>query len=119
MGPNRVFIGRELGIHTRDERNDDADKIRRVTEMAFQTVPYTEHREQFIVRALRQANALAVSQVAETDGELLGHVAISPVQISDSAVNWFGLGPYFQARSFGGDFPQGEVTYHEAFGVKG
>jgi len=57
MGPNRVFIGRELGIHTRDDRNEDGDKIRRVTEMAFQTVPYAEHRERFIVKTLRKASA--------------------------------------------------------------
>ena len=31
--------------------------------------------------------------VAELDGVLVGHVALSPVSISDGSVHWFGLGP--------------------------
>lgn len=39
--------------------------------------------EQFIVEALRDARALTVSLVAEQDGRIVGHVAVSPVSISD------------------------------------
>jgi putative acetyltransferase len=31
--------------------------------------------------------------VADADGEAVGHVAISPVTISDGARDWYGLGP--------------------------
>ncbi|WHI53459.1 GNAT family N-acetyltransferase [Microbulbifer sp. MLAF003] len=31
--------------------------------------------------------------MAESGGEIVGHVAISPVNISDNSTNWFGLGP--------------------------
>ena len=82
-----------MDINIRDESDGDIEKIHRITEMAFRNVPYTEHTEQFIVKALRQAGALVISQIAELDGEIIGHVAISPVQISDGSANWFGLGP--------------------------
>jgi putative acetyltransferase len=31
--------------------------------------------------------------VAEVDGAVIGHVAVSPVAISDGSLNWYGLGP--------------------------
>ena len=60
---------------------------------AFQDAPHTENTEQFIVKALREANALTVSLVAEDFNMVVGHVAISPVTISDGTTNWYGLGP--------------------------
>jgi putative acetyltransferase len=43
--------------------------------------------------ALRSAGQLALSLVADAEGTLIGHVAASPVSISDGASGWFGLGP--------------------------
>ncbi|MGY8526891.1 GNAT family N-acetyltransferase [Paracidovorax citrulli] len=77
----------------RSEEPTDAERIDRVTIEAFRNAPHTSHTEQFIVRELRLADALTVSLVAEADGEILGHVAVSPVRISDGADKWFGLGP--------------------------
>lgn len=77
----------------RKERTGDADRIHEVTMRAFQDAPHTSHTEQFIVKALREAGALSVSLVAEYDGEIVGHVAISPVSVSDGAAGWYGLGP--------------------------
>ena len=31
--------------------------------------------------------------MAELDGEVVGHVALSPVSISDGSAGWYGLGP--------------------------
>jgi putative acetyltransferase len=39
------------------------------------------------------AGALSVSLVAEAEGNVLGHVAVSPVTISDGTPGWYGLGP--------------------------
>jgi putative acetyltransferase len=64
-----------------------------VTACAFRDAPHTSHTEQHIVNALRRAGKLAISLVAEADGSVIGHVAISPVSISDGASGWFGLGP--------------------------
>ena len=77
----------------RDETPDDRLVIESVTEAAFRTAPHAGHTEQFIVNALRVAGKLAVSLVAETNGIVIGHVAVSPVTISDGAENWFGVGP--------------------------
>ena len=72
----------------------DAAVIAEVTVAAFRTPAIGNHTEQqFIVEALRAAKALAVSRVAERDGKIVGHVAFSPVTISDNAPNWYGLGP--------------------------
>jgi putative acetyltransferase len=47
------------------------------------------------VDALRKAGALSISLVAEQAGEVVGHVALSPVSISDGSADWYGLGPIF------------------------
>jgi putative acetyltransferase len=55
--------------------------------------PHTSHYEQFIVSALRNAGRLTLSLVADAQGTLIGHVAVSPVSVSNGATGWFGLGP--------------------------
>lgn len=80
-------------MHIRAEMPGDAAAIERVTVDAFRHAPHTGHTEQFIVRALRQRERLSVSLVAEEDGVVVGHVAVSPVRISDGDEGWFGLGP--------------------------
>lgn len=77
----------------RPEEPFDASAIELVTIEAFKNAPHTDHTEQFIVRDLRLANALAVSLVAEANGRIIGHVAVSPIRISDGVDRWFGLGP--------------------------
>lgn len=77
----------------RPEQLPDAAAIEYVTIEAFKNAPHSSGTESFIVRELRNANALAVSLVAEAAGKVVGHVAISPVLISDGAGQWYGLGP--------------------------
>ena len=64
-----------------------------LTVAAFRTLEISNHTEQFIVAALRAAGALTVSLVAEMDGRVVGHIAFSPVTISDGTPDWYGLGP--------------------------
>lgn len=168
-----------MNIEVRNEKSGDEVKIHQVTEQAFLSAPHTDHTEQFIVGSLRRAGALTISQVAKADGDIIGHVAISPVTLTSGESGWFGLGPisvlpefqghgigyklmqsalsalkaigasgcvvlgdpsyygrfgftvvdslvfpgvpseYFQALSFSGKFPEGEVSYHDAFSAKG
>jgi len=77
----------------RNEQDSDVEVIFKITEAAFQDHPISNHTEPFIVNALRAANALTVSLVAEIDGQVIGHIAFSPVTISDGSQNWYGLGP--------------------------
>jgi putative acetyltransferase len=80
-------------IVIRSETNADVSAIAEVTIAAFKTLQISNHTEQFIIAALRGAKALTVSLVAEVDGCVIGHIAFSPVTISDGTRNWYGLGP--------------------------
>jgi len=77
----------------RNETDADVSTITEVTVAAFNTLEISNHTEQFIIEALRAAKALTLSLVAEVDGRVVGHIAFSPVIISDGTPNWYGLGP--------------------------
>ena len=83
----------DTGVVVRDEAPGDARAITEVTVAAFRDLAISGHTEQFIVEALRTSRALTVSLVAEMDGQIVGHVAVSPVTISDGTPGWYGLGP--------------------------
>ena len=80
-------------IFIRSETEADVSGITEVTVAAFATLEISNHTEQFIIEALRTARALTISLVAEVDGRVIGHIAFSPVTISDDTPNWYGLGP--------------------------
>jgi len=84
-------MNREVVI--RNETDADVSAIAEVTVAAFRTLEISNHTEQFIIEALRAAKALSVSLVAELNGRVIGHIAFSPVSISDGTKNWYGLGP--------------------------
>ncbi len=77
----------------RKETVSDIEAITEVTIAAFKTLPISNHTEQFIINALRAANALIISLVAEIKEKVVGHIAFSPVTISDGTKDWYGLGP--------------------------
>ncbi len=80
-------------IVIRNETENDIDAIAEVTIEAFKTLKISNHTEQFVIEALREAEALTLSLVAEIDGRVIGHIAFSPVTISDGTPDWYGLGP--------------------------
>lgn len=80
-------------ILIRHETPNDVCTITEVTIEAFKTLEISNHTEQFIIEALRAAKALSISLVAEMNSRVVGHIAFSPVNISDSTSNWYGLGP--------------------------
>lgn len=77
----------------RAEVATDANAIGLLTQLAFAPVVHSSGTEQFIVAALRRADRLAISLVATSGLELIGHVAISPVILSTKESGWYGLGP--------------------------
>ena len=83
----------DLKVVIRSETDADAGAINEVTIAAFKDLEVSNHTEQFIVVALRAAKALTISLVAEADGRVVGHIAFSPVAISDGTPGWYGLGP--------------------------
>jgi putative acetyltransferase len=77
----------------RRETEADIEAIAAVTRAAFADHLYSQQTEPFIINALRAANALTLSLVAEIDGRVVGHVAFSPVTINGRPSAWYGLGP--------------------------
>ena len=108
----------------RSETSADASAIAEVTVAAFKTLAISNHTEQFIIAALRAAKALTFSLVAEVDGRVVGHIAFSPVTISDGSPNWYGLGPVSvlpecQRRGIGRALIQEGISRLKDLGARG
>jgi putative acetyltransferase len=83
-------VSEAVAFTIRDERVEDVIAIRRVIERAF-----GQSAEADLVDALRRGEALTISMVAEAGGEIVGHVAFSPVIIrsGDATHEALGLAP--------------------------
>jgi putative acetyltransferase len=108
----------------RSETGADVSVIADVTVAAFKTLAISNHTEQFIVAALRSAKALTVSLVAEVDGRVVGHIAFSPVTVSDGSPDWYGLGPVSvlpecQRRGIGGALIHEGLSRLQELGARG
>ena len=86
----------------RPENKDDHDAISVTTIAAFEDHPFSQQTEHLIIDELRKANALTVSLVAVINEQVIGHIAISPVSISDGTSDWYGLGPVSVLPEFQG-----------------
>lgn len=85
-------------IEIRSEQANDIPAIREITKAAFAPMAYSSQTEAEIIEALRAAGALTISLVAVDQGEIIGHVAFSPVTIDGEDLGgenmgWYGLGP--------------------------
>jgi putative acetyltransferase len=80
-------------IRIRPEVATDPPAIFDLTRRAFAPMPFAAGDEQALVGVLRELGALSLSLVAEHQGEIVGHVALSPVTHESGEAGWFGLGP--------------------------
>lgn len=108
----------------RSETSADVSAIADVTAAAFRTLAISNQTEHFIIAALRAARALTVSLVAEADGRVVGHIAFSPVTISDGTSHWCGLGPVsvlpeYQRRGIGSALIQEGISCLKDLGARG
>jgi len=111
-------------LMVRTETDADIGAIAEVTAAAFETLAISHHTEQLIIAALRAADALTVSLVAEVDGRVVGHIAFSPVTVSDGSPNWYGLGPVsvlpeYQRQNIGKALIQEGLSRLRALGARG
>ncbi len=111
-------------IVIRHETAADVRAIAEVTVAAFKTLAISNQTEQFIITALRAAKALTISLVAEADGRVVGHIAFSPVTISDGSSSWYGLGPVsvlpeYQRRGIGRALIQEGISRLKDLGARG
>ena len=89
-----------MNLLVRSEQASDIEAITQVTYDAF-LGKFSDHpTEHLIVNALREADMLTLSLVAEIDGNVVGHVAFSPVTINETFMDWYGLGPISVAPAF-------------------
>lgn len=77
----------------RPEATGDEATLHALTEAAFRDMPHSDGDEQHVLDRLRAGGDLALSLVAEDVERIVGHIAFSPVTVSDGSRNWFGLGP--------------------------
>ncbi|MGQ7935998.1 GNAT family N-acetyltransferase [Paraburkholderia sp. D1E] len=113
-----------MTLKLRAELSTDALAIEQLTIAAFENAPHTNGAEHFIVNALRRAGELSVSLVAQDEGELVGHVALSPVSISNGATGWYGLGPIsvlpgHQGRRIGSQLMESTLSELRRLGAGG
>ncbi|MBO6768800.1 MAG: N-acetyltransferase [Erythrobacter sp.] len=80
-------------IAIRPEEPRDHAAIGVVTQAAFADSPHSDGSEVRIIDRLRSDGDLTLSLVAEDGERIVGHLAVSPVQISDGSPDWYGLGP--------------------------
>jgi putative acetyltransferase len=111
-------------ILIRSETSADVSAIDEITVAAFRTLAISDQTEQFVIAALRAARALTVSLVAEADGRVVGHIAFSPVNISDGSSDWYGLGPVsvlpeYQRRGIGSALIQEGISRLKGLGARG
>ena len=114
----------DMDIGIRDESADDIHAITDVTVEAFRTLDISDHTEQLVIEELRAAGALTISLVAELSGHVVGHIAFSPVTLSDGTPDWYGLGPVsvlpeLQRRGIGKALIREGLARLEALGARG
>lgn len=111
-------------VTIRSETDADKRAISEVTLAAFKTLEISHLTEHIIIDALRTAGALSISLVAELDGQVIGHIAFSPVSMSDGTRDWYGLGPVsvmpeFQRQGIGKALIREGLSRLKALNAKG
>jgi putative acetyltransferase len=108
----------------RNETPDDYAVISDVTAQSFRPLGFDTLNEPYVIEALRAAGAITISLVAEIDDEVIGHIAFSPVTISDGTPDWYALGPVsvlpqYQRMGFGRALIQAGLERLKAIGARG
>lgn len=95
----------------RQEQVKDHPIVFDLIQTAFKDEPLSDHSEGLLVRRLRQADTFIpeLSIVAEQDGQIVGHILLTPIQISAKAQITPALAlapvsvlPAFQKQGIGG-----------------
>lgn len=108
----------------RSEKTSDIEAIAEVTKEAFEDQSAIQQTEHLTINDLRVAGALTISLVTEINGQIVGHIAFSPVTISDGTNSWHGLGPVsvlpeYQGRRIGAALVNAGLSLLKSMGCKG
>ncbi len=78
----------------REERPEDIRAINALTKAAFANAQHSDGNESEVIDALRADGDLTMSLVATNmDEAIIGHLAFSPITISDGTTGWYAAGP--------------------------
>jgi len=109
----------------REERPQDVPAIYALTQAAFAKAKHADGNEQEIVNALRADGDLTLSLVATNmDEAIVGHIAFSPITISDGTEGWYAVGPVSviptrQRTGIGSQLAEDGIERMIAMGAKG
>ena len=108
----------------RAEKKADTKAIFEITKQAFENNPISQGTEQFIINALRKDNTLTISLVTEIEEKVVGHIAFSPLAISDGSCDWYALGPIsvqpkFQRQGIGRALVREGLSRLKSLGAQG
>ena len=109
----------------RDEQPGDLPAIHALIRAAFAKAKKSDGNEQDIVDALRADGDLVLSLVATNmDEAIIGHIAFSPVTISDGTQGWYGAGPMSvmptrQRAGIGSQLAEEGIARMQAIGARG
>ncbi|MCX7167541.1 MAG: hypothetical protein NTV11_14870 [Rhodocyclales bacterium] len=109
------------GVVIRNETDGDTDAITAITLAALRTLAISQHTEQFIVKALIREGLARLPAIGARGCCLVGHPDYYRkfgFRNLDQLAHP-GVPPeFFLALAFDGQWPQGTVAFHEAFGAR-
>lgn len=99
-----------MEIKLRQENEKDHKSVFTLIEKAFEKEEYSDHKEQFLVERLRKSTAFIpeLSIVAEVENEIVGHILLTKLEISNDTASFESLAlapvsvlPEFQGKGIG------------------
>lgn len=108
-----------MDVTIRPETMADHAAIEEVIARAFAPKPYADGDEQVLPDRFRANGALALSLVAERDGQIVGQVTLTPARAADGSTGWYGLGPIavepaLQGQGIGGALIRAAIGWMRA-----
>ena len=100
-----------MEINIRQESPEDYVEVEKLIEAAFKAEKFSDHREHFLVKKLRDSNSFVpeLSIVAEIEGEVIGHVLLTKIKIKKENTTFESLAlapisvkPKYQKQGVGG-----------------
>ena len=104
-----------MQIHIRQENPSDHSIVFELIKKAFETMPYSDHTEHFLVEKLRQSHPFIpeLSLIAAIDHLIVGHILLTPVSIKNDQQTFNSLVlapvsvlPEYQKRGIGSQLIQ-------------
>lgn len=100
-----------MEISIREENQTDYNAVFQLITKAFENLPLSDHREQFLVQRLRKSTAFIpeLSMVAEIKNKIVGHILLTKLKVKNGQDEFDSLAlapvsvlPEYQGKGIGG-----------------